>query len=95
MLTKIFLDKQTAESTFLKQESSKKTSEDYCTSKDGGFYDDPDSCENFIICFADKTFKIPCAHGTLWDHIKKQCDYIDRSKFRFRKTKIDQIIIIT
>ena len=62
------------EPLFLEQQS-----EDYCNSKAGGFYDDPESCENFIICFADKTFKIPCAHGTMWDHVKKQCDFSGRS----------------
>jgi hypothetical protein len=29
----------------------------FCNLKSDGLYDDPDDCENFIICFADRTFR--------------------------------------
>ncbi len=29
----------------------------FCNAKSDGLYDDPDDCDNFIICFADRTFR--------------------------------------
>lgn len=52
----------------------------FCNSKADGLYDDPDDCENFIICFANRTFRTKCAYGTLWNHIRKECDYPGKGK---------------
>ena len=53
----------------------------YCTSKDDGLHDDPEDCENFIICFADRTFRTKCAYGTLWNHVTKECDFPEKGYF--------------
>ncbi len=64
----------------------------YCNQKEDGLHDDPEDCENFIICFADRTFRTKCAYGTLWNHITKECDfpekgiYIKLIQFEFMST---------
>jgi hypothetical protein len=50
----------------------------YCNQKEDGLHDDPEDCENFIICFADRTFRTKCAYGTLWNHITKECDFPEK-----------------
>ena len=48
---------------------------EFCRSKSDGLYDDPDSCDKFIICYVQQTFRTKCADGTKWNHFTKECDY--------------------
>lgn len=57
----------------------------YCNQKEDGLHDDPEDCENFIICFADRTFRTKCAYGTLWNHITKECDFPEKGTLVFSK----------
>jgi hypothetical protein len=50
----------------------------YCYSKGDGLFDDPEDCENFIICYAGRTFRTKCAYGTMWNHIRKECDFPEK-----------------
>ena len=52
----------------------------YCQTKMDGLYDDPEDCENFIICYAERTFITKCAYGTLWNHLRKECDFPENGK---------------
>ena len=37
-----------------------------------------EDCENFIICYAGRTFRTKCATGTKWNHWRKECDYSEK-----------------
>jgi hypothetical protein len=47
----------------------------FCQSKLDGLYDDSTDCSNFIICYANRTFRTKCAFGTLWNHHRTSCDF--------------------
>lgn len=48
---------------------------EFCHDKTDGLYDDPATCEKFIICYVQQTFRTKCADGTKWNHHTKECDY--------------------
>lgn len=55
----------------------------FCILKTDGLYSDPSDCESFVICFANRTFKTKCAYGTMWNHVRNQCDFAEKGKFFF------------
>lgn len=57
----------------------------FCILKTDGLYSDPSDCESFVICFANRTFKTKCAYGTMWNHIRNQCDFSEKGKFQKKK----------
>ena len=60
---------------------------EFCSDRSDGLYDDPLSCENFIICYMHQTFRTKCAEGTKWNHHSKECDYPVLGKlFKEKKT---------
>lgn len=60
----------------------------YCEGKYDGLYTDLEDCENFIICYAGRTFRTKCAIGTKWNHWGKECDYADKVDCDRRSTTI-------
>lgn len=50
----------------------------FCILKTDGLYSDPSDCESFVICFANRTFKTKCAYGTMWNHVRNQCDFAEK-----------------
>lgn len=52
----------------------------FCILKTDGLYSDPSDCESFVICFANRTFKTKCAYGTMWNHVRNQCDFSEKGK---------------
>ena len=52
-----------------------------CTSMSDGLYHDPLNCDSFVICFAQRLFRTRCGRGTLWNHLRNECDYPANGSF--------------